>query len=118
MISSFILQHVYHEACILPWLKLHGTCPICRKSLVPEENSANAAAHVANQLRKFQSTLHLHHFSIHSIAGLSIGGQQASTSQEGSNSTMDSNNSSNNSSENAPGSSSNRRRDDVEFDFD
>lgn len=26
----FILQHIFHETCILPWLELHGTCPICR----------------------------------------------------------------------------------------
>ncbi|PNF15902.1 E3 ubiquitin-protein ligase RNF126-B [Cryptotermes secundus] len=26
-------EHVYHENCIIPWLELHGTCPICRKSL-------------------------------------------------------------------------------------
>lgn len=25
--------HIYHENCIVPWLDLHGTCPICRKSL-------------------------------------------------------------------------------------
>ncbi|XP_058056963.1 E3 ubiquitin-protein ligase Iruka isoform X1 [Anopheles bellator] len=28
--------HVYHEPCIIPWLELHGTCPICRKSLTPD----------------------------------------------------------------------------------
>uniref|UniRef100_A0A182Q7P1 RING-type domain-containing protein n=1 Tax=Anopheles farauti TaxID=69004 RepID=A0A182Q7P1_9DIPT len=30
--------HVYHEPCIIPWLELHGTCPICRNSLSPEES--------------------------------------------------------------------------------
>lgn len=26
-------QHLYHDKCIEPWLKIHGTCPICRQSL-------------------------------------------------------------------------------------
>jgi len=25
-------DHIFHEKCIFPWLELHGTCPICRKS--------------------------------------------------------------------------------------
>lgn len=29
-------EHVYHEPCIIPWLELHGTCPICRKALSEE----------------------------------------------------------------------------------
>ncbi|XP_049300828.1 E3 ubiquitin-protein ligase Iruka isoform X1 [Anopheles funestus] len=34
--------HVYHEPCIIPWLELHGTCPICRNSLSPEDSHGGA----------------------------------------------------------------------------
>lgn len=35
----YTLQHIYHEDCILPWLALHGTCPVCRKSLDPDSEA-------------------------------------------------------------------------------
>ncbi|XP_055715429.1 E3 ubiquitin-protein ligase Iruka [Phlebotomus papatasi] len=50
-------SHLYHENCIVPWLELHGTCPICRKALSPEaedftRSSLNAAATLAvNSIR-------------------------------------------------------------------
>ena len=30
-------SHVFHEDCLLQWLKEHSTCPICRMSLPTSE---------------------------------------------------------------------------------
>ncbi|XP_053694194.1 E3 ubiquitin-protein ligase Iruka-like [Sabethes cyaneus] len=61
VVRKLSCAHIYHETCIIPWLELHGTCPICRKSLAPEQQPdeqrglAAAANAVANTLRSLHS---------------------------------------------------------------
>ncbi|KAI9250315.1 hypothetical protein BY458DRAFT_26846 [Sporodiniella umbellata] len=37
-------EHIFHDDCIRPWLKLNSTCPVCRKSVLPDDNSQEQSA--------------------------------------------------------------------------
>jgi E3 ubiquitin-protein ligase RNF115/126 len=38
-ISKLPCEHLFHNECSVTWLKMHNTCPVCRKELKEEECS-------------------------------------------------------------------------------
>ncbi|KAH7405527.1 hypothetical protein KP509_15G074200 [Ceratopteris richardii] len=38
-------KHIYHNNCILPWLALHNSCPICRHQMPSEAHANDPSGH-------------------------------------------------------------------------
>ncbi|KAM7523303.1 hypothetical protein LguiA_013205 [Lonicera macranthoides] len=45
-------QHVYHKDCVVEWLNMSNTCPLCRDKLPSEKNSTEPSLKRRRQSRR------------------------------------------------------------------
>ncbi|KAK7862368.1 hypothetical protein R5R35_014389 [Gryllus longicercus] len=100
-VRKLACEHVYHENCIVPWLELHGTCPICRKTLSEDGAEDHQSGAASNSMSNMGP----------SLAAIFRAANDSSSSRNNSSSS-----SSSGSSSTPGGSSSNSRSSDFNMD--
>ncbi|WCJ30615.1 RING/U-box superfamily protein [Euphorbia peplus] len=49
MVMMTPCNHMFHEECIVPWVKSHGQCPVCRASIwEPTDGRSSSTINVTN----------------------------------------------------------------------
>jgi len=80
-------NHCFHKDCLVPWLELHGTCPVCRKVLIQDKGSGEE--HSSDPTN--QGSSGEENSSDARVSGSSGGSAAAGTSQSTNNSTSNNN---------------------------